>query len=224
MDVQKAVIIVEHIIQISAWQIVGSLLNPGIISTGSVCKSMESYLTLLFITLLLAYYLHAMLVYVIIHLHSKLDNCSEKWHLNSTSWYICYWSIIRYHIPRSWLQATNNLLVIFEENGGNPFEISVKLRVPRILCAQVSESHYPRLQKWFHPDVIHGKVSISDMKPEIHLQCEEGHIISSIEFASYGTPHGSCQNFSEGNCHSQNSLSMVSKVYMFIYWKEGIYV
>ncbi|EOY05200.1 Beta galactosidase 9 isoform 1 [Theobroma cacao] len=116
-----------------------------------------------------------------------------------------------YHIPRSWLQATNNLLVIFEENGGNPFEISVKLRVPRILCAQVSESHYPRLQKWFHPDVIHGKVSISDMKPEIHLQCEEGHIISSIEFASYGTPHGSCQNFSEGNCHSQNSLSMVSK-------------
>ncbi|KAK6255228.1 hypothetical protein SCA6_016533 [Theobroma cacao] len=116
-----------------------------------------------------------------------------------------------YHIPRSWLQATNNLLVIFEENGGNPFEISVKLRVPRILCAQVSESHYPRLQKWFHPDVIDGKVSISDMKPEIHLQCEEGHIISSIEFASYGTPHGSCQNFSEGNCHSQNSLSMVSK-------------
>ncbi|XP_021291339.1 beta-galactosidase 9 [Herrania umbratica] len=116
-----------------------------------------------------------------------------------------------YHVPRSWLQASNNLLVIFEENGGNPFEISVKLHVPRILCARVSESHYPPLRKWFHPDVIDGKLSISDMKPEIHLQCEEGHIISSIEFASYGTPHGSCQNFSEGNCHSQNSLSMVSK-------------
>ncbi|TYI61226.1 hypothetical protein E1A91_D10G158400v1 [Gossypium mustelinum] len=116
-----------------------------------------------------------------------------------------------YHVPRSWLQASNNLLVIFEEIGGNPFEISVKSRVPRILCAQMSESYYPPLREWLHLDLIDGKVSISDMKPQIHLQCEDGHIISSIEFASYGTPHGSCQNFSNGNCHSPNSLSVVSE-------------
>nr|KJB72045.1 hypothetical protein B456_011G155500 [Gossypium raimondii] len=116
-----------------------------------------------------------------------------------------------YHVPRSWLQASNNLLVIFEEIGGNPFEISVKLRVPRILCAQMSESYYPPLREWLHLDLIDGKVSISDMKPQIHLQCEDGHIISSIEFASYGTPHGSCQNFSNGNCHSPNSLSVISE-------------
>ncbi|XVF37956.1 hypothetical protein REPUB_Repub20aG0056100 [Reevesia pubescens] len=116
-----------------------------------------------------------------------------------------------YHVPRSWLQASNNLLVIFEETGGNPFGISVKLRVPRYLCAQVSESHYPPLWQWLHRDVFDGKVSINDMRPEIHLQCEDGHIISSIEFASYGTPQGSCQNFSKGNCHSPNSLSVVSK-------------
>lgn len=132
------------------------------------------------------------------------------------------WSITRYHVPRSWLQESSNLLVIFEENGGNPFEISVKLRVPRILCSQVSESHYPPLRQWLHPDVIDGKVSINDMTPEVHLQCEDGHIISSIEFASYGTPHGSCQNFSQGNCHSPNSLSVVSKVYMFT-WKKNVY-
>ncbi|KAB2062186.1 hypothetical protein ES319_A10G136800v1 [Gossypium barbadense] len=116
-----------------------------------------------------------------------------------------------YHVPRSWLQASNNLLVIFEEIGGNPFEISVKLRVPRILCAQMSKSYYPPLREWLHLDLIDGKVSISDMKPQIHLQCEDGQIISSIEFASYGTPHGSCQNFSKGNCHSPNSLSVVSE-------------
>ncbi|MBA0841023.1 hypothetical protein Goarm_003541, partial [Gossypium armourianum] len=116
-----------------------------------------------------------------------------------------------YHVPRSWLQASNNILVIFEEIGGNPFEISVKLRVPRILCAQMSESYYPPLREWLHLDLIDGKVSISDMKPQIHLQCEDGQIISSIEFASYGTPHGSCQNFSNGNCHSPNSLSVVSE-------------
>ncbi|KAK8506257.1 hypothetical protein V6N13_100309 [Hibiscus sabdariffa] len=116
-----------------------------------------------------------------------------------------------YHVPRSWLQESNNLLVIFEETGGDPFEISVKLRESRILCAQVSESHYPPLDQWLNPDVIDGKFSINDIKPQIRLQCEDGHIISSIEFASYGTPHGSCQNFSEGNCHSPNSLSVVSK-------------
>lgn len=140
----------------------------------------------------------------------------RKWHFASTLWYMCYWSITRYHVPRSWLQASNNLLVIFEEIGGNPFEISVKLRVPRILCAQMSESYYPPLREWLHPDIIDGKVSISDMKPQIHLQCENGQIISSIEFASYGTPRGSCQNFSKGNCHSPNSLSVVSEVYILL--------
>lgn len=42
MDVQIAVIIVEHMAPTSAWQIVGSPLKPGIISTESICKLMES--------------------------------------------------------------------------------------------------------------------------------------------------------------------------------------
>ncbi|XP_038703868.1 beta-galactosidase 9 isoform X2 [Tripterygium wilfordii] len=116
---------------------------------------------------------------------------------------------IWYHVPRSWLQATNNLLVIFEERGGNPFEISIKLRLSRILCAQVSESHYPPLQRWSKPDSANGKFSGKDMMPVMHLRCKDGHIISSIEFASYGTPKGSCQRFSRGNCHAPNSLSVV---------------
>ncbi|OMO71010.1 hypothetical protein CCACVL1_18521 [Corchorus capsularis] len=132
------------------------------------------------------------------HSEKCMTNCGKP----TQSWY---------HVPRSWLQASNNLLVIFEETGGNPFDISVKSRVSGILCAQVSESHYPPLRQWLNPDVIDGKVSIKDMGPEIHLQCEDGHIISSIEFASYGTPRGGCQNFSQGNCHSPNSLSVVSK-------------
>lgn len=118
---------------------------------------------------------------------------------------------IWYHVPRSWLQASNNLLVIFEETGGNPFEISIKSRSTVSICAQVSESHYPPLQWWSHPDVASGKISIGDLTPELHLQCDDGHQISSIEFASYGTPAGSCQSFSTGNCHAPNSLSMVSQ-------------
>ncbi|KAM7271815.1 hypothetical protein ACFE04_031029 [Oxalis oulophora] len=116
-----------------------------------------------------------------------------------------------YHIPRSWLRESDNLLVIFEEVGGNPFEITIKLRSTRTVCAQVSESHYAPVGKWSQVNLINGKVSKTDRTPEIHLQCEPGHVISSIEFASYGTPQGSCQKFSTSNCHAPNSLSIVSK-------------
>lgn len=34
----------------------------------------------------------------------------------------------RYHVPRSWLKPTNNLIVIFEELGGNPSKISLVKR------------------------------------------------------------------------------------------------
>ncbi|KAJ4846033.1 Beta-galactosidase 9 [Turnera subulata] len=117
---------------------------------------------------------------------------------------------IWYHVPRSWLQVSNNLLVVFEETGGNPFEISVKLRSTRVICAQVSESHYPPPHKWLRQE-LYGNVSSDNLTPEMNLRCEGEHIITSIEFASYGTPQGSCQKFSRGSCHAPNSLSLVSK-------------
>ncbi|KAH1236768.1 Beta-galactosidase 9 [Glycine max] len=116
-----------------------------------------------------------------------------------------------YHVPRSWLKATNNLLVILEETGGNPFEISVKLHSSRIICAQVSESNYPPLQKLVNADLIGEEVSANNMIPELHLHCQQGHTISSVAFASFGTPGGSCQNFSRGNCHAPSSMSIVSE-------------
>lgn len=117
----------------------------------------------------------------------------------------------RYHIPRSWLKPSSNLLVLFEETGGNPFKISVKTVTAGILCGQVLESHYPPLRKWSTPDYINGTTLINSVAPEVHLHCEDGHVISSIEFASYGTPRGSCDGFSIGKCHASNSLSIVSE-------------
>ncbi|XP_022638745.1 beta-galactosidase 9 isoform X1 [Vigna radiata var. radiata] len=116
-----------------------------------------------------------------------------------------------YHVPRSWLRVSNNLLVILEETGGNPFEISVKLHLSRIICAQVSESNHPPLQKLVNADLIREEVSADDTIPELQLYCQAGHTISSITFASFGTPRGSCQNFSRGNCHAPSSMSIVSK-------------
>ncbi|PNX72447.1 beta-galactosidase 3-like protein, partial [Trifolium pratense] len=44
-----------------------------------------------------------------------------------------------YHVPRSWLKPTNNLLVVFEELGGNPWKISLVKRI--VHTPRVSESN-----------------------------------------------------------------------------------
>lgn len=122
----------------------------------------------------------------------------------------------RYHVPRSWLQPSSNLLVIFEETAGNPLGISVKLLVTETICGLVSESHYPPVRNWSPPDEsTSGRISINDTAPEMQLECEDGHVIGSIEFASYGTPKGRCQSFQMGNCHSANSLHLVEEVNNF---------
>lgn len=123
-----------------------------------------------------------------------------------------YLSICRYHVPRSWLRATNNLFVIFEETDKTPFDISIKSRYTKTICAQISEDHYPPLDIWSGPALVKGMLNASDVAPVMHLNCEDGYSISSIDFASYGTPQGSCQKFSIGSCHATNSFSVLSKV------------
>ncbi|KAG2308889.1 hypothetical protein Bca52824_028637 [Brassica carinata] len=97
-------------------------------------------------------------------------------------------------------------------NRGNPFKISVKTVTAGVLCGQVSESHYPPLRKWSTPGFMNGTMAINSVAPEMHLHCEEGHVISSIEFASYGTPRGSCEKFYRNATHPnryQSSLRLV---------------
>ncbi|KZV48454.1 beta-galactosidase 9-like [Dorcoceras hygrometricum] len=117
-----------------------------------------------------------------------------------------------YHIPRSWLQASDNLLVIFEETEKNPFNISIKLHFTETVCAKISEDHYPPLKVWSHPKISNGTISLHSTVPEMQLKCDSGRKISSIVFASYGTPQGSCQKFSRGDCHAPNSFAVVSQV------------
>ncbi|PKA57733.1 Beta-galactosidase 9 [Apostasia shenzhenica] len=116
-----------------------------------------------------------------------------------------------YHVPREWLHETNNLLIIFEETGGNPFHIKLKTRATKTICSQISESHYPPLSAWHNPDHVTRNISVEKSSPEMYLHCDEGHTISAVTFASFGTPRGSCESFSLGNCHAQISLSLVSK-------------
>ncbi|XP_031486337.1 beta-galactosidase 1-like [Nymphaea colorata] len=104
-----------------------------------------------------------------------------------------------YHVPRSWLRPSGNLLVIFEEWGGNPSGITVVRRTVGSACADVSE---------WHPSLWHikslGKPEMPE-KPKVHISCTEGQKISSIKFASFGTPQGTCGSFQQGVCHSTYS-------------------
>jgi len=42
------------------------------------------------------------------------------------------------------------------------------------------------------------------------ISCPSGTLVRSINFASYGTPIGSCGSFSKGSCDSSNSMSVVA--------------
>ncbi|KAL3506440.1 hypothetical protein ACH5RR_031822 [Cinchona calisaya] len=114
-----------------------------------------------------------------------------------------------YHIPRSWLQKSDNLLVIFEETEKTPFDVAIKSHSLETVCGHMSENHYPPLDLWSGPEFKDGKLYETDTAPVMNLKCEDGYSISSIEFASYGTPRGKCQAFALGNCHAPNSTSLV---------------
>src|SRR6185437_2417997 len=41
------------------------------------------------------------------------------------------------------------------------------------------------------------------------LTAPAGSVFTSVDFASYGTPNGSCGSFTIGGCHAPNSLTVV---------------
>jgi len=110
------------------------------------------------------------------------DKCREGCGTPSQRWY---------HLPRDWLTPTNNLLVILEENGGDPTQIPILQRALNVMCGDVGEE-YPE----------------EDLT--VNLMCADNQKISSIDFASFGTPQGVCRQFVKGSCHAANSTTVVS--------------
>lgn len=48
----------------------------------------------------------------------------------------------------------------------------------------------------------------------VTLTAPVGYVFTSIEFASYGTPNGSCGSFTIGGCHAANSVSITEAVFL----------
>lgn len=114
----------------------------------------------------------------------------------------------RYHVPRSWLKPTKNLLIVFEELGGDASKISLVKRSVSSVCADAYE-HHPTTENW-HIESDGESTMLHQAK--VHLQCTAGQSISAINFASFGTPSGTCGSFEKGTCHSPNSHTLLEKV------------
>ncbi|KAK7367342.1 hypothetical protein VNO80_09353 [Phaseolus coccineus] len=112
-----------------------------------------------------------------------------------------------YHVPRSWLKPNHNLLVVFEELGGDPSKISLAKRSVSSVCADVSEFQ-SNVRNWHIES--YGK-SEEFHPPKVYLHCSPGQTISSIKFASFGTPLGTCGSYEQGGCHSPSSYSILEK-------------
>ncbi|KAK6148714.1 hypothetical protein DH2020_016239 [Rehmannia glutinosa] len=72
--------------------------------------------------------------------------------------------------------------------GGNPYGINLVKREVASVCADIYEWQ-PTLVNWQLQ--ASGKVD-KPLRPKAHLSCASGQKISSIKFASFGTPQGAC--------------------------------
>lgn len=99
-------------------------------------------------------------------------------------------------------------MVVFEELGGIPFGIFLVKRELASVCADIYEWQ-PTLMNW---QMQHsGKVN-KPLRPKAHLWCAPGQKITSIKFASFGTPEGACGSFLEGSCHAHKSYDAFERV------------
>lgn len=116
-------------------------------------------------------------------------------------------SQLLYHVPRSWLKSSGNVLVLFEEMGGDPTKLSFATREIQSVCSRISEAHPLPIDMWASEDDARKKSG-----PTLSLECPHpNQVISSIKFASFGTPQGTCGSFIHGRCSSSNALSIVKK-------------
>ncbi|KAJ7971467.1 Beta-galactosidase [Quillaja saponaria] len=96
-------------------------------------------------------------------------------------------SIGRYHVPRSFLKVDHNTLVLFEEFGGNPWNVKFQTVTVGKACGNAYEGN------------------------TLELACQGGQVISEIKFASFGEPKGACGSFKIGDCESPNALAVINK-------------
>lgn len=131
-----------------------------------------------------------------------------------------YWSSFRspigtpsqfeYHIPRAFLKPKDNLMVVFEETGGRPFEMQIQTVNRDTICSFITEYHPPSVKSW---ERTHNQFRpvVEDVKSGAQLTCPGDKVIKEVEFASFGDPYGACGTYKLGTCNSANTLKVVEE-------------
>ncbi|KAJ0040362.1 hypothetical protein Pint_28493 [Pistacia integerrima] len=105
-----------------------------------------------------------------------------------------------YHIPRAFLNPADNLLVIFEEIEGYIDGVQILTVNRNTICSYITENYL---------DNVH--TAADDAKRSATLSCPDSKPILDVEFASYGSPFGTCGNYFLGNCSLPVSRKFVEK-------------
>jgi len=104
-----------------------------------------------------------------------------------------------YHVPSDFLNQNSNesLVVLLEEEGGDPSTVTMIERAGGILC-----------------DHSQDRNDSATYEPQVYLRCDPGTYITSIDFASYGTPviGTTCATYQTGTCHATNSKEIVQRM------------
>ncbi|XP_060198278.1 beta-galactosidase 16-like [Lycium barbarum] len=120
-----------------------------------------------------------------------------------------------YNVPKSFLKPNDNLLVLFEEEIGNPLNITIDTVSVTKVCAHVTDSNPPPVISWRKYDTSMDDHKLSERqhgrRPKVYLNCPPRSNISKILFASFGNPSGNCDDYATGLCHSSNSKAIVEK-------------
>ncbi|XP_043720717.1 beta-galactosidase 6-like [Telopea speciosissima] len=120
-----------------------------------------------------------------------------------------------YHVPRSFLIPSENLLVVLEEFGGDPLQITLETVSNDKLCGYASESHLCPVTPWAELMSNKGKnTRHHGRRPRVQLECPSGKAFSKISFASFGNPSADgceSENHVLGSCHSSNTKVVVER-------------
>ncbi|KAL5788850.1 hypothetical protein ACOSP7_005799 [Xanthoceras sorbifolium] len=116
-----------------------------------------------------------------------------------------------YHIPRSYLKPSDNLLVILEEEEGvRPEDIEVVTVNRDTICSYIQEGSPAPVTDWEIKANVFRQVG--DGKTVSQLKCPISKEIVAVEFASFGNPIGSCGSYMHGDCNSSISKKVVEQL------------
>lgn len=102
--------------------------------------------------------------------------------------------------------------MVFEELGGDASKIVLMKRSLKTVCADVYENHPAYLENNIITQSHRSEAANKRPGARVHLSCAPGQTISSVKFASFGTPTGTCGSFQTGSCHAPGSHAVIEKV------------